>query len=161
MKIIDKKGKLFGIINIIDLMVLIIAILLVVGGAKRLKSQPAISEDNVNVRLTFEIPEVRMATVENVVKGDTLEHYDRGELVGEIIEVDYEPFTRPIEGEGEWIQAEVPDKYNTKVVVEAKGNDSPDVLTVGGEQMRVGTQYRMKNKRIAFFGTLMNIEVLD
>ncbi len=37
MKIIDNKGKLFGLINIIDLAVILIFVLLIGGGVKRLK----------------------------------------------------------------------------------------------------------------------------
>ena len=35
MKIIDKKGRLFGLINIIDLLVIVLLIALVAVGAKR------------------------------------------------------------------------------------------------------------------------------
>ncbi len=161
MKIIDEKGKLFGLINIIDLTVLLVVALLVVGGARRMKTKPIIVNETTTARITYEVAEVRMPTVENLLVGDELEHYDRGGHIGEVVEVSYEPYTEPIEGDNEWIEAEVPGKYNLLFVVEAEVNDSPDVLVVGGEQTRVGTQYRMKNKRVAFFGTCLDVDIFD
>lgn len=161
MKIINEKGKLFGIINIIDLTALLVVALLAVGGIQRMKTKPIIVNEDSKALITYEVSDIRMASVENIVEGDELFHYDRGGYVGKIKEVSYEPYTEPVESNGAWVDAEVPNKYVATFVVEADVRDNPDVIIVGGEQTRVGTQYRMKNKRIAFFGTVIGIEVLD
>lgn len=161
MKLIDKKGKLFGLINIIDLTTVLILGLLIFGGVKRLKSQPIVVDKTSEAIITFRVEDVRMATVDNVVKGDPLYHYDKGEYIGEIGEVEYIPYTEPVESNGEWVMASIPEKYVVNFQVKANVKNNPDVILVGGEQTRVGTQYRMKNKRIAFFGTAMEVEVLE
>lgn len=159
MKLIDEKGKIFGLVNIIDLAVVLILVAIIGGGAVRMRSKPVVTNKASKGIITYEIPEVRMATIENLIEGDELFHYDRGGFVGEIIDVSYDPYTEPLEKDGEWINAPIPGKYNALIKVEAEVNDNPDVITVGGEQTRVGTQYRLKNKRLAFFGTTMNIEL--
>lgn len=161
MKLLDEKGKVFGLINIIDLLVIIVIGALIFGGYMRMKEKPIVVNETEKALITYEIEEVRMATIDSLVEGDELFHYDKGGHIGTIVDVSYEPFTEPLEKDGEWVQAEVPGKYNASIVVEAEVNNSPDVILVGGEQTRVGTQYRMKNKRIAFFGTTMNIELID
>ncbi|NLY45263.1 MAG: DUF4330 domain-containing protein [Tissierella sp.] len=161
MKIINEKGKLFGLINIIDLAVVLILGLLVVGGAMRMKSRPIIVSEPSKAHITYEVSDVRMVSVDNINVGDPLYHYDKGDFVGTIIEKEVEPYTEPLERDGEWINAEVPGKYIVTFVVEADVKDNPDVIVVGGEQTRVGIQYRMKNKNIAFFGTALGMEVLD
>ena len=161
MKIINEKGKLFGLINIIDLAVVLILGLLVVGGIKRMQSKPIVVSEPSTAHITYEVSEVRMATVDNIVVGDPLYHYDKGDFVGTIVEKSYVPFTEALEKDGEWVNAEVPGKYNVTIIVEADVKDNPDVIVVGGEQTRVGLQYRMKNKKIAFFGTVLGMEVLD
>ena len=40
MKVIDKKGRLFGIINVIDLMVFLVLVFLILGGVYRMMSKP-------------------------------------------------------------------------------------------------------------------------
>lgn len=159
MKLIDEKGKIFGVVNIIDLAVVLILVALIGGGALRMRKKPIVTNKTTKATITYEVPEVRMATIENLVEGDDLFHYDRGGYVGKIVEVSYEPFKEPLDKDGEWISAPIPGKYNALIKVEAEVNDNPDVITVGGEQTRVGIQYRMKNKRIAFFGTTMNIDL--
>lgn len=161
MKIINEKGKLFGIINIIDLTVLLVMALLVVGGIQRMKSRPIVVDETSKALITYEVSDVRIMSVENIVEGDDLYHYDRGGYVGKIVEVDYEPYKEPVELNGQWVDAEVPNKYVVTFTVEADVKDNPDVVLVGGEQTRIGTQYRLKNKRIAFFGTVIGMEVLD
>lgn len=161
MKIINEKGKLFGIINIIDLTVLLVIALLLVGGIQRMKSQPVVVSEDTKAVLTYRVSDIRMVYIENMVVGDELYHYDRDGLVGEIIGVDYEPYTEPVESNGKWIDAVVPDKYIATVTVEAKVKDNPDMMLVGGEETRIGTQHRLKNKRISFFGNVFEIEVLD
>lgn len=159
MKIINEKGKLFGLINIIDLTVLLILALLVVGGATRMKSKPIVVNEDSKAIITFEVSDVRMATVENIVVGDPVYHYDKGGFIGNIVEVSHEPYKEPVESNGKWVNAEVPGKYVATFKVEAEVKDNPDVVVAGGEQTRVGIQFRVKNKRIAFFGTVMNIDV--
>lgn len=43
--------------------------------------------------------------------------------------------------------------------VEADVKDNPDVVVAGGEQIRIGVEFRVKNKRIAFFARVMGIEI--
>ncbi len=159
MKIVNEKGKLFGLINIIDLMVVLILALIVVGGASRLKTKPIVVNNDSKAVITFEVSDVRMATVENIIVGDPIYHYDKGGFIGNITDVKVEPYKEPVELDGKWINAEIPEKYVATFTVDAEVRDNPDVIVSGGEQTRIGVQFRVKNKRIAFFGTVMKIEL--
>jgi len=159
MKIINEKGKLFGIINIIDLSVLLILALLVVGGAKRIKAKPITVADTSNAGVTFEASNVRIPSVENIVVGDPVYHYDKGTYIGDIIEVSHEPYMEPVESGDKWVDAQVPGKYVVIFKVEADVKDNPDVIVVGGEQTRIGAQFRVKNKKVAVFATVLGIEI--
>lgn len=161
MKIINEKGKLFGLINIIDLAVILVLALLVVGGASRMKNKPIITNDPKKARITYEIQDVRTPTVENAIVGDFMQHYDRGGVIGEIVEVSHKPHMEPLEGETEWINAEVPGKYDLFVTVESDISDNAEYIVAGGEQTRIGGEYRLKNKNVAFFGVVVEIEILD
>lgn len=159
MKIINEKGKLFGIINVIDLSILLIVGLILVGGISRMKSQPMISNDATEGTITFEVLNIRMVSVENINIGDSIYHYDKGTYIGEIVEVSHEPYKEPVEFEGQWVDAEVPNKYVVSFKVKADLKDSPDVVIAGGEQVRVGAQFRLKSKNATFFSTVMGVAV--
>lgn len=161
MKIINEKGKLFGIINIIDLSILLIVALILIGGLSRMKSSPIISNEDTPGIITFEVSNIRMVNVDNINIGDPIYHYDKGGYLGEIIEVSHEPFKEPVEYDGQWIDAEVPGKYVVKFKVKSELKDSPDIVLAGGEQIRIGAQFRLKNKKVAFFGTVMGVEVSE
>lgn len=161
MRIIDEKGRLFGIINIIDLAVVLILGLLIVGGAKRMQSKPILANETSKALITFEITDVRMPTVDNIVVGDPLYHYDKGEFLGTIVEKEVEPYTEPLEDNGKWVNAEIPGKYRVIFKVESDVRENPDVIVAGGEQTRIGIEYRLKNKKIAIMGTVLGIEVLE
>lgn len=161
MKIIDKKGKLFGLINIIDLVALLVLVLLVVGGGKRMKNKPVISNESTEAYITFEVSDIRDVSVKNIVEGDKLFHYDRNGYIGIIEEVKIKPFTEKLEDNGQWVDAEVPGKYTATMKVKANVKNTEDVVYSGEEQTRVGIQYRVKNKRIAVMGTVIDMEILD
>lgn len=161
MKIINEKGKLFGIINIIDLLVIVILAILVVGGVKRVKtSRPDMVSETKEAIVTIEVSEVRKPTIDGLVVGDPIYHYDKGNYFGEIVDVKVEPFKEPVEsGDGKWVNAEVPDRYVAIVTVKAEAVETPDVIIIGGEQTRIGHQFRLKNKRVSVFGTILGVEV--
>lgn len=160
MKVVNEKGKLFGIINIIDLAVILIVALLAVGGAKRMKKSPVATTESKKALITVEVSNVRTATVDGLVVGDPLYHYDKGQEFGKIVNKEVEPYKEPVEsGDGRWILAEVPEKYAVILTIEANAKENADVVVVGGEQTRIGAQFRFKNRNVAVFGTVLGMEI--
>lgn len=163
MKLMDKKGKIFGLINIIDLAVLLIVAVLIVGGAYRFKqAQTDVVVESQKTIVTVEIGEVRQPTVDAINVGDELYHYDRGQYYGKVIDKQVESFKEPVETDGgKLVAADVPGKFNIILTVEANSTNTKDAIVIGGEQTRIGTQYRLKNKMVAFFGTVFDIELAE
>ncbi|EOC99537.1 DUF4330 domain-containing protein [Caldisalinibacter kiritimatiensis] len=161
MKLIDDKGKVFGIINVIDLTVLLILILLVVGGGyKVLNSQPQVVNKSENVVVKVEISGVRKPTVDGIKVGDFLYHYDRGNLFGKIVDKKVENYKEEVPtSDGKIVLADVPNKYRVILTVESSATITDQVTIIGGEHTRIGTQYRLKNKNVAVFSTVLGIEV--
>lgn len=161
MTIIDKKGKLFGKINIIDLLVLIIVVGLIAFGAKRMGSGKVSQSETKEALVTYEIAEIRQLSVDQIKVGDPLYHYDKGTYIGTIESVESEPYRDVLEYNGRWVEAEVPKKFVAKVVVKANIEETDQYYLVGGEQTRVGIQFRLKNKNFAAFGTVLDVKVED
>lgn len=155
---IDKKGKLFGKINIIDLLFLIILIVAVVGGISRFKDSAISVESTSKGRMTFLVDEVRMPTAENITEGQELYSYDKGTYMGKIAGKTVKPFEDAVEYEGQWVNAPVPDKYVVYVDVDVDIKESDKSYVVGGEEIRVGNEYRVKTKTSAFTGICVGIK---
>ncbi|WP_069648884.1 DUF4330 domain-containing protein [Caloranaerobacter ferrireducens] len=160
MKIIDSKGRIFGLINIIDLAVLLIFALLVVGGGyKFFKSKPNMIVEGQKVLVKLEISNVRKPTVDGIEEGALLYHYDRGQVFGKIVEKKVENYKEAVTtSDGRIVMADVPGKYVVNLVVEADAVITDQVIIVGGEHTRIGTQFRLKNKNIAVFATVLGVE---
>lgn len=161
MKIVDNKGRLFGIINIIDLLVLLAVVALVVIGVSRMGKGIVTTSMTKEGIVTYEISDIRQVTVDNIIVGDPVYHYDKGTYIGEIVDVRIEPLKEKVDHNGRWIEAEVPRRFVALVDVKANLEETDQYYVAGGEQTRVGIQFRLKNKNFASFGVVMGIEVAE
>lgn len=161
MKIVDNKGRLFGIINIIDLLVLLAVVALVVIGVSRMGKGIVTTSTTKEGIVTYEISDIRQVTVDNIIVGDPVYHYDKGTYIGEIVDVRIEPLKEKVDHNGRWIEAEVPRRFVALVDVKANLEETDQYYVAGGEQTRVGIQFRLKNKNFASFGVVMGIEVAE
>ena len=160
MKIIDKKGRLFGLINIVDLLIIVLLLALVAVGEKRFGNKAAVGEATTKKGvITAEIKDVRDVTAKNVKVGDPIYNYDKGTLIGKILTAEVEPYKDKTEYQGKFFNAEVPDKYRVIVTLDADVKETQDFYQVGTEQIRIGAEMRIKNKSITSFMTILGIEV--
>lgn len=158
---IDKKGKLFGIINIIDLLFILILGVALVGGFLRFKDSNIVAESTNPGKISFLVDDVRQATVDNILEGQDLYHYDKGIFLGKITAVEVSPYKKPTEFQGEWIEAEVPGKNSILITLDVEVTQNEKSYLIGGEEIRVGNEYRVKSKTSAFTGVCVGIYVED
>ncbi len=154
---IDKKGKLFGKINVIDCLFLLILIVAIVGGVSRFKDSSIAVESTSKGKMTFLVDNVRTPTVENITEGQDLYSYDKGIFMGKITGKNVRPYEDAVEYEGQWVNAPVPEKYSVYLDVNVDIKESDKSYVVGGEEIRVGNEYRVKTKTSAFTGICVGI----
>lgn len=160
MKIIDKKGRLFGLINIVDLLIIVLLLALVAVGVKRFGNKAAVGEATTKKGvITAEIKDVRDVTAKNVKVGDPIYDYDKGTLIGKILTAEVEPYKDETEYQGKFFNSEVPGKYRVIMTIDADVKETQDFYQVGTEQIRIGAEMRIKNKSITSFMTILGIEV--
>ena len=160
MKIIDKKGRLFGLINIVDLLVIILLLALVMVGVKRFGNKAAVGEATTKKGvITAEVKDVRDVTANNIKVGDPIYDYDKGTYLGKIVTAEVEPYKDKTEYQGKFYNAEVPDKFRVIITIDADVKETQDFYQVGTEQVRIGAEMRIKNKSITTFMTILGVEV--
>lgn len=159
MKIINEKGKLFGVINIIDLIVIIVLVLIIVGGIKRAKAKPEVVGETRKALITIEVSNVKKPIADGFDVGQNLYFQDKDSLIGEITDIAVKPYTKNVMSGGKWYSKEAPGKYVATLTVMADVVETSEVIIVGGEEVRIGVEYKVKAKKVTATGTVLGIEV--
>lgn len=154
MKFIDRKGKIFGIINIVDLLVLfliigLISVIVVRFNSKRLNangSNPASQKEEVFVTLysSLVVPEI----AENLKVGDKLVA-NNSFTSAEIVSVSVEPAAYvSTNSDGEAVLSQHPLWKDVTVVIKDTVNPSSVILKAGNQEVRVGYSFILKTQTV-------------
>ena len=90
MSLIDNKGRIFGLINIIDLLVIVLIVAVV--GRFTLKSrQKSAGAVTTNIEVVVHVKEVRDATADIVKVGDIVKETKSNVVLGKVVDVKVNP----------------------------------------------------------------------
>ncbi|MFA5524408.1 MAG: DUF4330 domain-containing protein [Tissierellales bacterium] len=161
MKIIDNKGRIFGLINYIDLL-LVLAVIFVVGRfvlVDREGNLPKAIDSNSSkeVEILYYVKGVRDATINGVNIGDIFRSAATNNVVGELIKKDIEPSTIMTTNEkGKVVYSEIPDRFDMYLTIKGKGEITDDEIKVANEEIKIGKtsqiQSRMNRLEAIIFG---------
>lgn len=131
---LDNKGRLFGKVSIVDILVIVILVVAVIGGFsayQKISNKTVLTENKgliqnqaldmleVNMRLG----EVRQMTFDALSVGDEVFSKDTGKLLGTIQSIAQEPATRVIyDLKGKAQEVTVPDRMDVIITVHIPGN---------------------------------------
>jgi hypothetical protein len=161
MKLIDEKGKLFGIANIVDIIVIILVIVIGAGTVYKFKFMDKTSKDAAMQPITYtvKIEKIRNFIYNNVKEGDELYDKTSGNPIGKITKIESEPATDYIDmPDGTFKKANVENRINVYLTVEAEGvvNDSGHFVNKTYELL-VGSQKKFMTKYFECDGTINSI----
>lgn len=156
----NKDGKIFGKVNIIDLLAILVVVVAVIGIAIRFTS---VASENVTNKSEFtyvvEIDDVRMFSVEALQKKG-LASDKQGNILGEITDVKYEPKTEQVIIEnGETKMVEKPERYTVYVTLKGNGKEASDAYFVGeNTELSAGANITMYTKYANCSGKVLKVE---
>ena len=166
-KIIDEKGKLFGIINIVDLLVAIVIIGVIAVIGIRLTS----SERNAEGQNPLDSKkEIYVTLYGNSIVPEALETLKPGDKLvannvftdAEIVSVDMEPAAYiTTNSDGEAILEEHPMWKDITVVIKDTVNASNPILKAGNQEVRVNYNFILKTQQFEANCKVRNIELRD
>lgn len=133
--ILDKKGKLFGKVSIIDLFVILVIIAGVAGvivTKTALDNEKLLSDDSNmlihtsaakdQLEIKLKAKEVRDVTRDSIIVGDEVYLVANDKVLGTVSRVESEPAMRDVIcDDGTVYTAPVPDRYDVTIVVDADG----------------------------------------
>lgn len=153
MKLIDEKGRLFGKINLIDLLVvlLIVAVLAAVVwklGGSRAAAAVAGTEKKAVYTVEFEDVSADIAEYAKTQVDKALVN-DSKQIAAVITDVRTEPYNNELS------------HVRLYITVEASASFTGNVYKVGPQEVRVGYEYILKTSEFELTGLISALEVTD
>jgi len=159
MKLVDDRGRLFGLINVVDLLVLL-AVLLALGGAYyKYRGPGIIAGEEKTVRFVVLAPIQRPEVVAEMKVGDRMVS---GSSYTNVVIKDIQ--TRPCElvatdSAGRRVKTTDPYYLDVIVTLEGKTKLSGASIVLGGQEIRSGKKYFVKSLTYEIEGTVIHVEI--
>ena len=154
MKLVNEKGKLFGIINLVDLLILLALVLAVGAVGYKLLAAPVAEvvapeqEATVVVRVRGAMPYLVEEIQDKVGEGEKLiagNDYVNGTVSG--IEVVPYVITTTTD-QGKIVKAQDPMKQDILITIKSSGNPEAPIFKIGNQEVRAGRGFTFKTQRI-------------
>ncbi|RKD25319.1 protein of unknown function [Caminicella sporogenes DSM 14501] len=151
MRFVDDKGRLFGTVNLFDLLVILLIFALIGGAAYKfiyLDNKVALSESDITVTLWIE--DVRKVTVDTINVGDVVREYDSNLLFGTIVDKEVKPHYEEVEtSDGRVVNAKVDGKYDVYITLKCRGIVSDNAISIASKEVKIGGKIILKHKLYA------------
>ncbi|MFZ5648382.1 MAG: DUF4330 domain-containing protein [Bacillota bacterium] len=160
MRLVDEKGKVLGLINIIDLIILMV-VLLVAGGAYYKFTHKSVQAKPVTVEFQVLIPHVRPELVDAIKAGDKMVQGSSYTSVT-VKNVEIKPgFSINVDSRGQRVASY--DPFLKDIYVTNTGTTSLTSATInmGGQDIREGKEYYVKSRDYEFKGTIVKVDVKE
>ena len=163
--IINKDGKLFGKISVVDIAVILIIAVLAVGIYMKFggKTTEVVSTTGQEIECTFLVRNVRMYTVEALQKGGPVSDKTSKEYIGDITDVRFEEGRYQVNmADGTFKSATPDERYNVYVTVRFKGKTGENgYYTSSNKYLSVGATVLFNSKWAQCESTVDSIGVVE
>lgn len=162
---IDKNGKLFGKINIIDLIFIVLVLAVAVFALNRfgvLSPEKATGTVEKKMILTMYQEEANNFTVSNVKPGDPVSESFQNISFGKVSEIEIgDPVNWGADQNGNQIKAGRDGYSSIKLKIEAPGTVTSSGLTIGGVKYYVGQILVIRAGTSTFFARVEGAEQIN
>ncbi|KXG78087.1 hypothetical protein AN618_07060 [Fervidicola ferrireducens] len=160
MGLIDKKGRLFGLINVIDLLVIILVVAVVTRFALN-PQKSSLTNEEKKIQVVLLVKDVRDATANVIKEGDMVRETKTNNLLGKVTKVEVKPAETLVNtADGRVLNVPNPVLKDVYVTVEGSATVGENAIVLGGTEIRIGTALQMKTNLYAVVATVMEIKGL-
>lgn len=160
MKLIDERGKVLGLINIVDLIILSVVLLVAAGAAYKYihKSTPG---KTVTVEFEVMVPHVRPEQAQAIKAGDRMVQGNSYTNVT-VKEVLLKPgYSINIDARGQRVESFDPYLKDIHLINTGTTTLSSATINLGGQDIRVGKEYYVKSRDYEFRGNIIKIVIRE
>lgn len=163
MKLVNEKGKLFGIINVIDLVILLVIALVAVAAVYKFAAPAASdviapkSDMTVTMRVRgamdyLEAEVMKLQAGERLIMGS--DYVD-----AEVVSVESVPYlSAATSAEGKFVTAADPQKSDLIIKIKAKQSKTDPILKIGTQEIRIGRGFTFKTQTIEVNAIIEKVE---
>ncbi len=164
MKLVNERGKLFGIINLVDFVLLVAIILGVLAVGYKMLNKPIqemVSTEvpvTVTVRVRGAMPYLVEEMTEKIMAGDRLvsgNGFDNAEVISlEAVPYVYSDFS----SDGVGVEITDPIKKDIIIKVSSVGNPDAAIFKIGTQEVRTGRGFNFKTNRFEIDTIVQSVE---
>ncbi|MBZ4645599.1 MAG: hypothetical protein PWR27_484 [Petroclostridium sp.] len=152
MSFIDSKGRLFGMISLIDLLIVLVIFSAAAGIYIKYFAKSGPGEE-LSRKVQYDV-EIKAQTKEfaDVIKvGDEIRESIKGNYLGKVVKKQVLPATDVTKNleKGKFEKVEIPNAYDVILTLEANGAVTPDSILAEGVEIKVGQRLYVKGKGYA------------
>lgn len=163
MMLMDSKGKVFGKVSIVDILVVVALIVVAAGVFVRFQGAAgkAISKETTfhysMVLREFRTP-TKLALEQSIGKDFFLNEKKQSDM-GKLLRAEFVPAKKPLEkADGTTIDATVPDRFDVVLTFEIKGKENDTGYYSNQlQEITAGTNHVIKSKGVTCFGTILKV----
>ena len=153
MKVVNEKGKLFGVINLVDLLILVVIVLAVAAVGYKMLAKPVQeavapeSKATVTMRVRGAMPYLvvelmRVEPGEKLIAG-------KDYVNGTVVKIETVPYViTTVTADGPIVESTDPLKKDVLITVESTGNPNAAIFKIGNQEVRAGRDFTFKTKRV-------------
>ncbi|WP_194174818.1 DUF4330 domain-containing protein [Desulfofundulus thermobenzoicus] len=163
MKFIDEKGRFFGVLNIIDLLIILLVLGAIAGIFAKTSVLKRINRNftEVPARMQLIVENVRQTTADAVKPGDIIKEVRSGEQLGVVKEVKVEDYKeKAADSQGNWHMSPVPDKKTIFITLEGNLKSYNNEFRAGQTDIKIGSKVNVKSNMYTFEGYILKIETI-
>lgn len=163
--VIDDKGKLFGKISIIDIVV-VLFILAALGGAYYkffMTGQGGAAAQFDTLRYQTIVKMVRQPSVDAILEGADAYDGESGNYIGKIIDKQVRPAMGFIEkADGTIVEAQAPDRFDVLVTLEVPGVENDHGYFANGTiEIKRGSDLKLSTRMIEVQSRVTDVEKVE
>lgn len=143
---IDNQGKLFGKINVIDLLIVVLILVFLIGGYYRLNkvnTMQNVNDEEATMVLLLE--DVNESFTKIIKKDDVVKDSVRGFPLGVITTVEINEHKEILNENNTIVYKAIPGKYDIEITLDVKGIFDGDGLLISSKRYFVGSETRIKS----------------
>ena len=154
-RILDDRGRLFGKVNIVDLVVLVVIVAVVVFAAMRMTADGAVA--TVPVKVSFLEPRMQQALVAGMQTKGTIRD-SGGNVIGELQSVEVVPSVEELlTTDGQLKTFTSSTRSDVTFIVLCQGTVTDSTVHIGGLAARVGADVRIVGPGYEVPTTISNV----
>lgn len=164
MKIIDEKGRFFGRVSIVDILIILAAAVVLLSSVFKFdKAENTMSSDKT-IEYTVKVTQVRTPTVDALNKDlENIKDPETKKTLGKITNMEIEKSSELMRlADGTYKMTEIPDRFDLTLSLSVPGTETTDnFYTMDGQKLITGDGISISNGNVVCYGTVREVRAAE